>query len=168
MNDSSRSEAPRSTAGRPDPVQHIAELRANLLGGRGRGASQEELEAHQRQRVVYGGLPITVARERDSLVDARARRAPVTEPQVDAARRLAELAVKPSSTQERPRARRKSRNWLAGVACALALGGALIGFVIGSRRIDQLGRVDRPCGPRPSPFGRHSGSGCRANAINCT
>lgn len=68
MNDSSRSQALRSVAGRPDPAQHIADLRANLLGGRGRGASQEELEAHQRQRVVYGGLPITVARERDRSV----------------------------------------------------------------------------------------------------
>lgn len=132
MNDSSPSRAPRVGADPPEPAQHIAELRANLLGGRGPGASQQELEAHQHQRVVYGGMPITVARERDSLVAARARADPVDGPRVDAARRIAELAVTPASEANRHRTPRGPRTRSTDVASALALG-ALIGFAVALR-----------------------------------
>lgn len=133
MNDSSTSRAPRVSADPTEPAQHIAELRANLLGGRGPGASQQELEAHQHQRIDYGGMPITVVRERDSLVAARARAEPVDAPRVDAARRIAQWAVTPASEANRHRTPRGPRSQRTDVASALALG-ALIGFAVAFRR----------------------------------
>ena len=133
MNESSSSQAPRVSADPPEPAQHIAKLRANLLGGRGPGASQQELEAHQHQRVVYGGTPITVARERDSLVAARAGADPVDGPRVDAERRIAELGVTPASEATRHRAPRRPRHRSTDIVSALTLG-ALFGFVMASRR----------------------------------
>lgn len=55
-----------------DPQAQITALRARLLGGRGAGAPQTELEAHKRQRVVIGGSPVTMVREQVALEAQRA------------------------------------------------------------------------------------------------
>ncbi|MDN5760767.1 MAG: hypothetical protein L0H41_00410 [Microlunatus sp.] len=124
---------------RPDPQRHIAALRANVLGGRGPDASQTELDAHQHQRVVIGGVPVTVAREQVDLNTALARSSVVNQARADAARRLAQLTAKPSSPTTQPASRvaepappqRRYRG--TGVAYAWVLG-VLIGFALGSRR----------------------------------
>jgi hypothetical protein len=105
--------------GRSDPQQHVA----GLLGRRGPGASKTEFEAHQNQRVVFGGLPVTVARDRDrdreSLSAAKARGEPIDLAQAHAARRLDQLDTTPPT---RPHLHRGTTT-----PFALALG-LLLGF----------------------------------------
>lgn len=131
MHDASRRHPIDDTDRCPDPVQHVAALRAGLLGGRGPGASRQELEAHQHQRVAYGGSPVTVVREHDSLVTARARGEAVDEPRADAPRRLA--AVSGATAPADPCHRVARRRRRSDVALALVLGAAT-GFLVASHR----------------------------------
>ncbi len=128
--------ADRPTDLRADPQQRVATLRAGLLGGRGPGASRLELEAHQHQRVVYGGNPITVVREHDSVVTARARGEAVDEPRADAPGRLAAVSgtTAPADPCRRvTRGRRRGRGRRADVVLSLTLGAAA-GFLLASHR----------------------------------
>lgn len=108
--------APTDRAHPSGPQQRIAALRANVLAGRGPGATPAELAAHQHQRTSYGGVPVTAAREQLALATAHARRAHLNPAQARAAARLSH------PTPPRPAHRR------AGVLAALALGAAL-GFL---------------------------------------
>lgn len=114
-----QSPRPPQDGRRPDPQQRIAALRAGLLGGRGPGASKTELEAHQRERVAFGGVPVTVARGRESLIAAQARGDSLDEAQAHAARRLDRLATTPPP--------RRHSHRLSEAPLALALG-LLLGF----------------------------------------
>jgi len=77
------------------------------------------LEAHQHQRVVFGGLPVTVARERESPIAAEARGDPIDEARTHADRRLDQLATTPQPRQHPHRG--------TDTPFALALG-LLLGF----------------------------------------
>lgn len=128
----------------PDPQQHIVALRARLLGGRGPGASPGEMEAHQHQRVEFGGLPVPAAREQESLATARAREDPVDEVEARASRDLARLHSGPparEASHRRPGRRRAE----TGYAVVL---GALIGFVVGVRLSRRRARERHPGGVR--------------------
>jgi hypothetical protein len=58
----------------PDDVQReIALLRARVLGGRGPGADEDELAAHQRDRELLGALPPATERAIAALQTAAAR-----------------------------------------------------------------------------------------------
>lgn len=55
------SEIRTSTSGQA-PVRRLTELRTTLLGGRGPGASDEEVAGHTRNRVWLGAAPAPVER----------------------------------------------------------------------------------------------------------
>lgn len=108
----------RGSATAPGPQERVAALRANLLGGRGPGASPAEMEAHQHQRVDYGGVPVTADREQLALATQKARDATVDQTQERASARLAHPGDQP------PRPPRHQR---ADIVAALAVG-AVLGF----------------------------------------
>lgn len=115
----------------PDPQQYIAGLRASLLEGRGPGATKSELEAHQHQRVAYGGLPVTAARAQVALAADQARAIILDPAQERTARRLAQLPIEPPPHEQWTHRRH--------IAYALILG-TLLGLTIGLRRARRAPR----------------------------
>ncbi len=104
-----------------DPQRRIAALRAGLFGGRGPGASATELEAHQHQRVVIGGMPVTAAREQLAVATTRARATPLDDAQAHAARYPAHPDGPVAGPDDRP--------GRTAVVLPLAVGvGALLGY----------------------------------------
>lgn len=55
------------------PQAHVRQMRDDVLGGRGPGASQSEFLAHTRARQAVGGEPVPVLRERVARQAASAR-----------------------------------------------------------------------------------------------
>jgi hypothetical protein len=110
-----------------EPQQHIRQLRTNLLAGRGPGASATELAAHQHQRVDFGPLPVTAAREEVAVATRQAAARQPGAAQRHASREL--VAARPAGARpRRPAHGRVVRAFTIGV---------VVGLVVGQRSRDR-------------------------------
>lgn len=107
----------------PDAIQHrIRQLRAWLLGGRGRGASPDEIARWQRDRPLLGAQPAPAERQQvaDQAILARSDREEIEHLIV---RRRADLAALAGQLRDRADAALR-------VAGPAALAGAVAGVAI--------------------------------------